>query len=197
MKSVDAGIVQQMFGEDITLFKSLLGRMLKDYADLALPVPCAADDEVHRRVLGDRAHKLKGSAGMIGATQVMRYAGALERVLHEGRSAEVIDANLRKLSVALTTLREESADMLGAETPMRMAAEFDAAGLEELKVLLETQNLAAVDQFAALSPALAAILDAARFESLQRAVDDLDFQTGADLLRDAQVMPDGHRQTCA
>ena len=87
--------------------------------------------------------------------------------------------------------------MLGAETPMRMVAELDAAGLEELKVLLETQNLAAVDQFAALSPALAAILDAARFESLQRAVDDLDFQTGADLLRDAQVMPDGHRQTCA
>ncbi len=49
MPSIDAGVVQQMFGDDLTLFKSLLVRLLQEYADLAVPVlrfspmtrPCA------------------------------------------------------------------------------------------------------------------------------------------------------------
>lgn len=33
MSSVDAGVVRQMFGDDLGLFKSLLARVLRDFAD--------------------------------------------------------------------------------------------------------------------------------------------------------------------
>src|ERR1700732_5032129 len=32
MSSIDAGVVQQMFGDDLTMFKSLLARMLRDFS---------------------------------------------------------------------------------------------------------------------------------------------------------------------
>ena len=77
MPSVDAVVVQQMFGDDVPMFKSLMARMLREFADLALPTSASADDQSARDGLKGRAHKLKGSAGMIGATRVMRLAGAV------------------------------------------------------------------------------------------------------------------------
>jgi CheY-like chemotaxis protein len=67
MSSIDAGVVQQMFGDDMSLFKSLLARMLREFADLALPLSVSPDDEAARNQLKERTHKLKGSAGMIGS----------------------------------------------------------------------------------------------------------------------------------
>ena len=49
----------------MTLLKSVLGRMLRDYADLALPNCTSLSDEPARSRLAARTHKLKGSAGMI------------------------------------------------------------------------------------------------------------------------------------
>jgi len=44
LRSVDAGVVQQMFGDDLALFKSLLARMLRDFSDLSLPITVAPHD---------------------------------------------------------------------------------------------------------------------------------------------------------
>jgi Hpt domain len=74
MSSIDAGLVQQMFGNDMVLFKSVLARMLRDFAEFALPISVSPDDQTSRSQLQGRSHKLKGSAGMIGATRVMRLA---------------------------------------------------------------------------------------------------------------------------
>ena len=49
--------------------------------------------------------------------------------------------------------------------------------------LLECQNLAAVDEFALMSARLAELLGAAQFERLREAVENLDFQIAAELLR--------------
>ena len=191
LRSVDAGVVQQMFGDDLALFKSLLARMLRDFSDLSLPNAVSADDLNAWRHLQDRTHKLKGSAGMIGATSVMRYAGAVERALQDSRPSEVIEGMLSKLAAALTTLRDEAKVMLD-EAPPKSASErgdspndpcIDSAGLEELCSLLECQNLAAVDKFDLMSSRLAKLLDAAQFERLRGAVENLDFQVGAELLR--------------
>src|ERR1700728_126393 len=70
MSSIDAGVVQQMFGGDLLLFKLLLTRMTRDYEDLALPITVSPDDQTSRNQLTGRTHKLKGSAGMIGATGI-------------------------------------------------------------------------------------------------------------------------------
>ncbi len=202
MKSIDAGVVQQMFGDDLSLFKSLLARMLRDYSDFALPIEVALDDDLACRQLKARSHKLKGSAGMIGATNVMRFAGAAERALQDSRPADVVEGILKKLAAALTTLREEATLVLEAESSQdaardahaEIAPHIDSAEIDELCALLEAQNLAAVDKFAVLSPALREILDMASFDGLQDAVENLEFQLGAELLRE---IPRERRSTAA
>jgi CheY-like chemotaxis protein/HPt (histidine-containing phosphotransfer) domain-containing protein len=119
MSPIDAGVVKQMFGNDLVLFKSLLARLLRDFADLALPI-CVASDATVRSELKGRIHKLRGSAGVIGATQVMRLAREAEKALENDCPADIVDGLLRQLAMALILLREE-ADLNFARDPERVA----------------------------------------------------------------------------
>ena len=192
MSSIDAGVVQQMFGDDMSLFKSLLARMLREFADLALPVCVSPDDEPTRSQLKGRAHKLKGSAGMIGATRIMRFAGAAEVALQEGRPADIVEEILRQLALALTTLREEAGFFLerperDANAEVAIRPNIGNADIDELCGLLECQNLAAIDKFCLLSPSLSQLVGAVRFDRIRDAIDNLNFQLGAELLRETLV----------
>jgi PAS domain S-box-containing protein len=194
--SIDTVVVEQMFGDDLSLFKSLLARMLRDFADLALATPVAPDDPAARTEIKSRVHKLKGSAGMIGATKIMRLAGAAEVALQECRPADVVEEVLRQLASALAALREEAAHFLisperdpDVAPVMEDPQNAGRADVDELCALLECQNLAAIDKFCLLAPSLAALVGAVRFERLRDAIDNLDFQLGAELLRGPQLMP--------
>lgn len=194
MPSIDAGIVQQMFGEDLPLFKSLLLRLLQEYADFAIPTRVSPDDQVmHARLIG-RAHKLKGSAGMIGATEIVRLAGATEKALHQERPVEVVEGLLARLASALTTLREEAASYVKRQAEFDTTgskagsgSEADTAQLDELCALLERQDLAALEKFQSLSPALSELLGALRFDRLRDAIDNLDFRQSLQLLCEARL----------
>jgi CheY-like chemotaxis protein len=191
MPSIDAGVVQQMFGDDLSLFKSLLARLLREFADLALPIAVTPEDQPGQSQIQGRAHKLKGSAGMIGATKVMRLAGAAEIALQECRPVDIVEGILAQLALALTALREDTRYLL--ESP-EQNADSDAtsandpnignADIDELRALLECQNLAAIDKFASLCPSLSEFVGAVRFERLREAIDNLDFQQAAELLRE-------------
>jgi PAS domain S-box-containing protein len=191
MSSIDAGVVQQMFGDDLPLFKSLLARMLREFADLALPTSVSSDDQAARSEIKARTHKLKGSAGMIGATKVMRLAGAAEVALQESRPVGIIEEILAQLASALTTLREEAKPFFAepeqhADSNAGTASRpnIGNADISELCTLLECQNLAAIDKFGLLSPSLRELVGAVRFDRLRDAIDNLDFQLGAELLRE-------------
>jgi CheY-like chemotaxis protein len=191
MSSIDPAVVQQMFGDDLTLFKSVLGRMLRDYADLSLPNCTPLNNEAARSQFAARTHKLKGSAGMLGANRIMRLAGAAETALLKDRSLDAIGKILQQLAAALTTLREEAEPYLESpratapEAPAGKARNIETSEIDGLRALLESQNLAAVDRFYALSEPLCVILQATRFERLREAIDGLDFPRAAELLRDA------------
>ena len=187
MSSIDATVVQQMFGDDLALFKSLVGRLLREYADLALPRSLSSATAAIRKELQGRVHKLKGSAGMIGASQILRYAGAAERALREDRPSEAVEGILTKLAAALTTLREESDPLLipskrpeGSES--LPSADLDGADLARLIDLFESQNLGAMDLFARLAGALEERLGPACFAELHEAVDALDFSRCAQIV---------------
>ncbi len=190
---VDAVVVQQMFGDDSSLFKSVLARMLRDYADLALPI-CAPFDDAARSQLTARAHKLKGSAGMVGATRIMRLAGAAESALLQGRAAEVIARLLQQLAAALTTLREQARPYLENQPPSSAKPgdsevrppSIGTPALDELCALLDAQNLAAIDKFSELSGSLSDTLQPANFDRLREAIDCLDFTCAAELLREVR-----------
>jgi PAS domain S-box-containing protein len=194
MPSIDAGIVQQMFGEDLLLFKSLLLRLLQEYTDFAVPIRLSPDDQVMLARLKGRAHKLKGSAGMIGATEIVRLAGATEKALHQGRPVDVVEGLLARLTSALTTLREEAATYLKRQaesdtTDLKAGSgsEADTAQLNELCAMLERQDLAALEKFKSLSQSLGELLGALRFDRLRDAIDNLDFQQGLQLLCEARL----------
>lgn len=93
--------------------------------------------------------------------------------------------------MALTTLREEADGLLERparkeDTGVKVANRPNAgnADVDALCALLECQNLAAIDRFASLSPSLSERVGAVRFERLREAIDNLDFQLGAELLRE-------------
>jgi len=119
MPSIDVGIVQQMFGGDLGLFGSVLARILREFAEFALPMSVSSVDQASRSLLQGRSHKLKGSAGMIGAITLMRLAGATEKALQECRSADIVEGILGQLAVALVTLRDE-AGLLMETQPARV-----------------------------------------------------------------------------
>lgn len=186
--TVDVGVVRQMFGADTGLFRSLLARMLADSADLAEPRR-APDDPTGRIALKNRLHKLKGTAGMIGASRIMRAAAAGECALQDARSAEAIDAALVQLAAELARLKEEATAYLqhSGETiaAQMQPIEVPEAGarLEFLCALLDSQNLAALGEFAALQPGLGAMLGAQRLDEVSHAIESLEFSVAASLLR--------------
>jgi PAS domain S-box-containing protein len=192
--SIDVGIVQQMFGDDLALFKSLLVRLLREYSDLTLPIRMSPDDEIMRGELVGRTHKLKGSAGIIGAAGIARLAGAVHKALHQGRAAALVEGLLRRLASALSTLGEET-ELYLKRQPAEAAPEVAVANhsataapqLDALFALFESGNLAALDQFKALSQPLSELLGPSRFDYLCSAVDNLDFELGAQLVREAML----------
>jgi hypothetical protein len=121
----------------------------------------------------------------------MRLAGAVERSILERRSVDYLESALKKLTLALNNLRDDAVSIEDKESPVSAAeppagsadAAADAAQVDELRGLLETHNLEAVDRFAALSPNLRQMLDPLCFANLDEAIDNLDFQRGADVLR--------------
>jgi hypothetical protein len=108
-----------------------------------------------------------------------------------------VDGILSKLATALITLREEARPLLEAQSGRAVKTgktgktgktknddpRINYADLEELCTLVESQNLAALDRFAALSPVLIEWLDAARYDRLSDALSNLDFRLGTELLR--------------
>ena len=82
MDGVDYAGVRAMLGDDPGLFRSLLGRLIRDFADVTLRTT-----EYERAELigySARMHKLKGSAGILGLNVVQSLATALEGACEAG-----------------------------------------------------------------------------------------------------------------
>jgi CheY-like chemotaxis protein len=110
--SIDAVAVQQMFGEDLGLFKLMLLRILQEYGDLGLTASTPLADPAAVMVLKARLHKLAGSAGMIGAMGVMKLAAAAQRAIEKGGSIAAAKGPMEQLALALVTLQEQSEPLL-------------------------------------------------------------------------------------
>jgi HPt (histidine-containing phosphotransfer) domain-containing protein len=57
------------------LFRSLLSRLFSEFADVTVPV--VGRDLAELAVHAQRMHKLKGCAGMLGATSIHQLAGVI------------------------------------------------------------------------------------------------------------------------
>jgi HPt (histidine-containing phosphotransfer) domain-containing protein len=181
-----------MFGTDQPLFRTVLARMLRDFGEFAQPFAAIPTQPSERRSLIARTHELKGSAGMIGATQLMDLCGAAEKALKEDcPDAEVLYlfAQVSTAYAALSKeadhwLRESGLPLPKVDEPRNTGASTDIAELHELRALLEHGDLACVDRFSRISGSLSQFLDAEHLDGLQRAMDDVEFPRAAKCIRE-------------
>jgi CheY-like chemotaxis protein len=82
MDGVDYAQVRARLGNDARVFRSLLGKLIHDFADVALP--SAGFEQRDLIVHAALMHKLKGSAGMLGLDVVQRLAATIERACEAG-----------------------------------------------------------------------------------------------------------------
>ncbi len=106
---IDSTVARAVFGEDTELLVSLSHRLLRDFAELALPGNVQPHDAAALAQLLPRLHKLSGGAGMIGATTIHRLAEAAGAALAGGQAPARVETLLRQLAAAFTALREELA----------------------------------------------------------------------------------------
>ncbi|MDD3445137.1 MAG: PAS domain S-box protein, partial [Zavarzinia sp.] len=175
---IDAAEADLRLNGDGDLFMSALARLLEDCRDMP-------DDDAgwSRSELAARLHRLRGSAGSIGATTLARLAGALEAQLSEGADNGTIHLCLTEIRAAIDDLRQSSKDALASLAPAGPASgETEGREIAALARMLERHDLAAVGAFTTLAPVLKARLPSADFEILHRTIAALQFEEALAIL---------------
>jgi PAS domain S-box-containing protein len=103
MDGVDYAAVRAMLGDDAGLFRSLLGKLIRDFAVVTLPTAGYERGELIGHAA--RMHKLKGSAGILGLNVVQQLATRIERACEAGELESI-----RPLAQQLTDEFERLSD---------------------------------------------------------------------------------------
>jgi signal transduction histidine kinase/CheY-like chemotaxis protein len=197
VEGVDADSAAARLNHDAPLFLKMLGWIGADFTDLE--AICSPEQAVghlanpaSRTHLRDRVHKLRGSAGTLGANQVHATATAAEAALVDHNGEEV--GCVLALSQALRQLIAASQPVIAAGlTSARLqqpasvapAAPADRASLEALAGLLRSQDLQALDRLDEMQDSLASAIGADTASAISRAMDVLDFPGALAMLEEA------------
>ena len=122
------------------LYRKIAARFLKSQADFAVQFAQArrdSDTSAPMRL----AHTLKGNAGNIGATQLLRAAGALETACAQGVSAPRIDELMVPLQAALDEVINGLRGWLGSGDSQSSMPQAQAMSLEPMALALELKRL--------------------------------------------------------
>ena len=185
---IDMTDVARRLGDDAPLFMTMLRRLLAEFGDFADAAYAPADGAGHRIALAARMHKLRGSAGTIGARELHRLASAAEARLREPDG----DATMavRAVGRSLARLSEPGRAVLSAPEPgtddevgVRQAlSPRSAADVQALAQALRRQDIAAIEVFRRLEPALLSALGASAMRALATALEALEFTPALKLL---------------
>jgi len=183
---IDLKATLPRFGGNFASFCALFKRFEHSHADAVAGIR-ARLDAGDRTGASQAAHRLRGVAANLGATEVAGQALALELALRS-EDASALALRLARLDAALAVVLDAARELpmpdLDAPAPAAPPAD-DAAvrrGLAQLLDLLHNNNLKAMAAFDALRPALAR-LDPGRVAALADAVATLRFEAAAQLVR--------------
>jgi HPt (histidine-containing phosphotransfer) domain-containing protein len=185
IEGIDAPDARKRLNGDFGLFSSMLRRLLNEFSSIENLMP--APDAAALTAQAGRMHKLRGSAGMLGAKAVQQLAGEAEAACNASdlaRAAELaqhLAAQLQQLD------RSASHVLVATSTPPEAASavnagKFEPPGLADLLDLLHKQDLAALARFDALALQLRAWLGQETYELVRVCLDDLNFTDAADAL---------------
>jgi HPt (histidine-containing phosphotransfer) domain-containing protein len=180
---IDIDSARGRFGDDVALFRRLLGRLLDEFADDVL---AASDDDSGYTSLAVRMHKLKGCAGMLGANAIHLLASRIEDRCATGDTCE-IQRLVALLSVELNRVRQSapSASAAHALDPAEGVADSPPSALVSSETLvslagmLRLQSQSGLDLFRSLAPQVRGRLGTTAYALLERQVDNLQFEAAA------------------
>lgn len=186
LAGVDVAAAAERMGGDWALFASILRRLPGEFADLMAPTQ-TEPNEAGRAALLARVHKLRGSAGILGAAEIHQLAVETEAALRmPGTSLQPL---LQRMAKALVDLREAVATSVDTETRNRTNSLLHGAALplttaqrDGLANLLRQSDLAAMGRIEELAPALHASLGTLAADQLLAAAQALDFEQARQLL---------------
>ena len=181
---IDSADVRQRLGDDLGLFQSMLRRLYKEFLDVDL-VPLK-EAPATLAVLGARMHKLRGSAGMLGAKTIQQIAAEAEAACAAGQTAPAAHSASRA-TFELRRLQQSASSAFAAMPEHVLAALPCAAALDpkvvgEFVQLLRLQSLAAIDAFGSISSQLHKTLGDDTFERLSDHIENLRFSDAAKAL---------------
>jgi PAS domain S-box-containing protein len=186
---IDSTDVRVRLSDDDRLFRSMLKRLLDEFSALAIP---AHAGDVALAVHARHMHKLRGSAGMLGAGEIQRIAGEAETACLAGEAGLASDLTTT-LATMLHQLHESAAPAWTAaqaefdELALAGGGELEPQRLRDLVDLLRQQDLSALDRFNAISPQLRRLLGKSSYELVRGRLDNLHFHDAADLLEASQL----------
>ena len=180
---LDSALAQQRLGGDMALWLKLLQRLRDEFGDLAtagLPLP---GTETAQHAFAARLHKLRGSAGTLGATELMDKAHALEIGLRNQQPPAELGTRWQALQEALAALHCHSTLALQAAhlTALNIDSSTPATDADmpsdvpHFLELLQRQDLDALAWWKTHAGALRTRLGAATIERVDHCLDELDF----------------------
>jgi PAS domain S-box-containing protein len=185
LPGIDLKATLPRFGGNFASFAALFKRFESSQGGAVADIR-ALLDAGDRAGAGQAAHRLRGVAANLGATEVAGQALELEQALRS-EDAAALALRLARLDAALSVVLEAARDLPAPQaTPAAAAAPEDSAILQrelaQLLDLLHNNNMKAIAQFETLRPALAR-LEPGQVAPLADAVATLRFEDAAHLVR--------------
>jgi CheY-like chemotaxis protein len=182
---VDLKTTLPRFGGNFASFAALFKRFESSQGGAVADIRALLDAGDRTRA-GQAAHRLRGVAANLGATDVANQALELEQALRSEDEA-ALALRLARLDAALSIVLEAARDLPAPQTTAApAAAPEDSAilqrGLAQLLDLLHNNNMKAMAQFETLRPALAR-LEPGQLAPLAEAVATLRFEEAARLVQ--------------
>ncbi len=183
---IDAREAANRLGNDIQLFLGSLNKLLNEFADLE-------DTRLAQQLLSrdaaalvSKLHKLRGSAGLLGAMALHRACGDGESSIRKQASGAEQRLALQQVSEALVALRAAAAPHLEAQQHAPAPGSQDSDETEQALAALISQlrgrDMAAIDTFPDAVAALVAKGGQALADAAWKAVDDLQFDQALGIL---------------
>ena len=175
--------MEETYGTDREFFLELVELFITRFGDAPEKIRSALA-QGDREAAARRVHALKGTAGSLGALELMAAAGELEQALVTGSPDP--EPLVAQVGAHLASLRGGAQEWLGGEkrTPPAPgeAPPLDPSLLEELRTALAHNRLSALDLFAGLEPALAGVYGGRETLAIAEAIRELRFAKALRLL---------------
>jgi PAS domain S-box-containing protein len=193
---IDATDVRARMSNDVELFCSMLRRLIGDFSDLKMPA--ISEDAAALGVHTGRMHRLKGSAGMLGAKLIQHLAGEAEEACAAGELDRSRDLTAQ-IAIHLQQLQLSAEPTLNVRVHAEIVAvavyeELGSQVVGDLVGMLRVHSLTALERFNSLSPQLRRLMGPAAFDILSEHVDNLQFDEAAQALEDFP-QSEGDQQT--